>query len=210
MDKDVYIIGVAGGSGSGKSTFAERIASLYGDLAISLKCDDYYYPHGEMTLKERSTLNFDSPDSLEFSLMKEHLSMLRSGKSVDCPIYDFTTHTRKKETRRVEPRPIVIVDGILVLHDPDIRSALDLKIYVETDADERILRRARRDMKERGREIDDIIAQYLTTVKPMHAKYVEPSKAHADIMLNGGLNDVSLDIVKAKLDVFLASRLDQK
>lgn len=203
MNKDVYIIGVAGGSGSGKSTFAERITALYPNDVAFIRCDDYYYPHSEMTLEMRKHLNFDSPDSIEFSLMKEHLVALRRGESVDCPTYDFTEHTRKKETRRIDPKPLVVIDGILVLHDPEIRECLDLKIYVETDADERILRRARRDMKERGRKIDDIIEQYLSTVKPMHAKYVEPTKAYADIMLNGGLNEVSLDIVKSKLDSFL-------
>ena len=137
--------------------------------------------------------------------MVTHLQALKRGEAVDCPVYDFTLHNRSDKVLHIDPKPVILVDGILILSDPALRETFDLRIYVETDADERILRRARRDMEVRGREIDDIMAQYLTTVKPMHEQYVEPSKKHADLILNGGLNPIALEVVESRVRDFLES-----
>ena len=200
----VYIIAIAGGSGSGKSTFASRLASRFPDAVSIISCDNYYRENHHMPQEERRLLNYDAPEALEFDLMARHLQALRRGEAVDCPVYDFTMHDRSDEILRIEPRPIIIVDGILILSDPALREVFDLSIYVDADADERILRRAKRDMEERGRRIDDITAQYLATVKPMHEQYVEPSKRHADLIVMGGLNPVALDVVESKIRAFLA------
>lgn len=198
-----YIIGIAGGSGSGKTTFAERIKEIYADKVTHVSCDNYYLPHDDIAMEERDLLNYDSPDAFEFSLMARQISMLRAGKDVVVPIYDFMTHTRSASTMIVCARPIIIIDGILLFYHEYIRELIDLKIYVETDADERILRRARRDIKLRGRNLDGIVEQYLSTVKPMHTAYVEPTKAYADIIINGGLGDVALDLVCTKISKLL-------
>ena len=202
----VYVIGIAGGSGSGKSTFAEGLLKKFPDSIALVSCDNYYKAHDDLPLEERRLLNYDAPESLEFDLMVTHLQALRRGEAVDCPVYDYTLHTRSDKVIRIEPRPVIIVDGILILSDPALRETFDLKIYVETDADERILRRARRDMEVRGRKIDDIMAQYLNTVKPMHETHVEPSKKHADLILNGGLNPVALEVVESRVRDFLENR----
>ena len=204
--KQVYVIGIAGGSGSGKSTFARRLTERFSDSVALVSCDNYYRAHDDLPLEERRLLNYDAPESLEFDLMVSHLKALKQGEAVDCPVYDYALHTRSDRVLRIQPRPIIIVDGILILSDPALRETFDLKIYVETDADERILRRARRDMETRGRKIDDIMAQYLTTVKPMHEKHVEPSKKHADLILNGGLNPVALEVVESRVRDFLDKR----
>lgn len=198
-----YIIGVAGGSGSGKSTFAQRIKEAFPDQVSLISCDNYYLPHDELTLEERANLNYDAPYSLEFDLMVSHLEALKSGQAVQCPVYDFTRHTRSDAVTEIRPRPIILIDGILIFHDPALRACMDLKIYVETDADERILRRARRDMRERGRDLDSVIQQYLATVKPMHNTYVEPTKVYADIILNGGKNEQAFILVKTQIDQLL-------
>ena len=206
--KQVYVIGIAGGSGSGKSTFARCLTERFSDSVALVSCDNYYRAHDDLPLEERRLLNYDAPESLEFDLMVSHLKALKQGEAVDCPVYDYALHTRSDRVLRIRPRPIIIVDGILILSDPALRETFDLKIYVETDADERILRRARRDMETRGRKIDDIMAQYLTTVKPMHEKHVEPSKKHADLILNGGLNPVALDTVTCRVQAFLDGRAE--
>ena len=198
-----YIIGVAGGSGSGKSTFAQRIKEAFPDHVAMISCDNYYLPHDDLTLEERANLNYDAPYSLEFDLMVSHLEDLRQGRAIQCPVYDFTHHTRSAAVHEIQPRPIILIDGILLVHDPALRACMDLKIYVETDADERILRRARRDMKERGRDLDSVIHQYLATVKPMHNTYVEPTKVYADIILNGGKNEQAFILVKTQIDQLL-------
>ena len=198
-----YIIGIAGGSGSGKSTFAERIKDAFPDQVSLISCDNYYLPHDELTLEERANLNYDAPYSLEFDLMVSHLEALKNGQAVQCPVYDFTHHTRSDAVTEIAPRPIILIDGILIFHDPALRACMDLKIYVETDADERILRRARRDMRERGRDLDSVIQQYLATVKPMHNAYVEPTKVFADIILNGGKNEQAFILVKTQIDQLL-------
>lgn len=198
-----YIIGIAGGSGSGKSTFAERLKTAFPNDISIISCDNYYLPHDELSLDERAKLNYDSPEALEFELMVSHLEELKNGKSALCPVYDFTKHTRSAEVTEIEPRPIILIDGILIFHDPALRECMDLKIYVETDADERILRRARRDMTERGRDLDSVINQYLSTVKPMHNTYVKPTKVFADIILNGGKNEQAFLLVKAQIEQIL-------
>ena len=201
----VYVIGIAGGSGSGKSTFAARLREQFPDSVAHISGDNYYRAHDDISLEERRLLNYDAPDSLEFDLMVTHLQALKRGEAVDCPVYDFTLHNRSDKVLHIDPKPVILVDGILILSDPALRETFDLRIYVETDADERILRRARRDMEVRGREIDDIMAQYLTTVKPMHEQYVEPSKKHADLILNGGLNPIALEVVESRVRDFLES-----
>ena len=202
----VYVIGIAGGSGSGKSTFAARLREQFPDSVALISCDNYYRAHDDIPLEERRLLNYDAPEALEFDLMVSHLRALKRGEAVDCPVYDFALHNRSDKILRIDPRPVIIVDGILILSDPALRETFDLRIYVEADADERILRRARRDMEVRGRKIDDIMAQYLTTVKPMHEQYVEPSKKHADLILNGGMNPVALEIVAGRVRDFLENR----
>ena len=200
MTTNNYIIGIAGGSGSGKSTFSKRLCELFPDKVALVSCDNYYLPHDELSLDERRHLNYDAPEAFEFSLMIEQISALKHGVAVDCPVYDFTRHTRSSDVIRIEPKPIIIIDGILIFSEPLLRDIMDMKIYVECDADERILRRVRRDTRERGRGIDDIIEQYLATVKPMHNAHVEPTKSYADIIINGGMNSVALDVVKAKIE----------
>ena len=202
----VYVIGIAGGSGSGKSTFAARLIQAFPDSVALVSCDNYYRAHDDIPLEERRKLNYDAPEALEFDLMVSHLQALKRGEAVDCPVYDFALHNRSDKVMRIDPKPVILVDGILILSDPALRETFDLRIYVEADADERILRRARRDMEVRGRKIDDIMEQYLNTVKPMHETHVEPSKKHADLILNGGMNPVALDIVAGRVRDFLDKR----
>ncbi|MBQ2933810.1 MAG: uridine kinase [Clostridia bacterium] len=201
-----YIIGIAGGSGSGKSTFAERIKNAFPKHVSLISCDNYYLPHDELPLEERAHLNYDAPEALEFDLMVQHLEKLKNGQAALCPVYDFTRHTRSDMVREIKPRPIILIDGILIFHDEALRDCMDLKIYVETDADERILRRARRDMVERGRDLDSVIDQYLSTVKPMHNTYVKPTKVFADIILNGGKNEQAFLLVKAQIEQLLGEQ----
>ena len=205
-----YIIGIAGGSGSGKSTFAGRLKTAFPDHVSLISCDNYYLPHDDLPLQERALLNYDAPEALEFPLMVRHLEQLKNGKSVLCPVYDFTQHTRSDRVTEIQSRPIILIDGILIFHDPSLRACMDLKIYVETDADERILRRARRDIMERGRDLDNVIHQYLTTVKPMHNTYVNPTKEFADIILNGGKNEQAFQLVKAQIQQILNAPAAQK
>ncbi len=200
----MYIIGVAGGSGSGKSTFSERLLAEFSENVTLLKSDNYYLPQDNVPMDVRVKTNYDSPNAIDFYLMAKHICELKSGKSIDCPVYDFKHHTRSAKIERIDPKEILILDGILIFASEELRPLIDLKIYVETDADERILRRARRDVVERGRTIDSVIEQYLATVKPMHYLYVEPSKSHADIIINGGLNDNALELVKHKIENILS------
>ena len=201
-----YIIGIAGGSGSGKSTFAARIKEAFPTQVSLVSCDNYYLPHDDLPLEERAHLNYDAPEALEFELMVKHLEQLKNGQAALCPVYDFTRHTRSDKVTEIKPRPIILIDGILIFHDESLRNCMDLKIYVETDADERILRRARRDMLERGRDLDSVIEQYLSTVKPMHNTYVKPTKVFADIILNGGKNEQAFALVKAQIEQLLNNK----
>jgi uridine kinase len=183
------VIGVGGGSGSGKTTIALSVVEAIGEDRVTLiQHDAYYHDQTDLPMEERVKVNYDHPDSFETSLLVRHLRDLRAGRAVDRPLYDFTVYNRRPETVRVEPKPVVIVEGILVLHEPGLRELMDLKIYVDTDPDLRILRRLERDLKERGRSFDSVHEQYLATVRPMHLQFVEPSKRHADIVIPGGYN----------------------
>lgn len=197
------IIGIAGGSGSGKSTFTNKLKDLYGDRITVIYHDNYYRQHDELELEERRHINYDHPDALETDLLVKHLKLLKEGKTVECPTYDYSVHNRRRETIEVKPNRIILVEGILALQDEALRELLDIKIFVEADADERILRRIVRDVKERSRDLEGIINQYLTTVKPMHYIYVEPTRALADIVINSGQNQVAFDLVKTKIDRLL-------
>lgn len=197
------VIGVAGGTGSGKSTFTNRLKQRFGDQISVIYHDSYYRAHDDIPLEERAKLNYDHPDSLETDLLIEHIKALKEGRAVEVPVYDFTVHNRKPETETVYPSPVIVVEGILALQDQRLRSLMDIKVFVDADADERILRRVLRDVEERGRDIHGIISQYLTTVKPMHYTYVEPTRHLADIVLNSGKNDVAFDLVSAKIDELL-------
>lgn len=197
------VIGVAGGSGSGKSTFTNRIKDYFGDDVVVLYHDNYYRKQDGIPFEKRVTVNYDHPDSLETELLVEHLKQLKEGKSIECPVYDYTQHNRSKEVLKIDPKPVILVEGILLLADPRVRDLLDIKIYVEADADERILRRISRDVEERGRDLNGIINQYLTTVKPMHYLYVEPTRSKADIVINSGKNDVAFDLFVSKIRLLL-------
>ena len=197
------VIGVAGGSGSGKSTFTNRIKKYFGDDVVVLYHDNYYRSQDGIPFEQRVTVNYDHPDALETDLMVEHLKKLKAGESIECPVYDFAKHTRSSQVLRIDPKPVILVEGILLLADPRVRELLDIKIYVEADADERILRRISRDVEERGRDMKGIINQYLTTVKPMHYLYVEPTRAKADVVINSGKNDIAFDLFVSKISQIL-------
>lgn len=193
------LIGIAGGTGSGKTTFTERLVALFPGEITVIPYDNYYKAQDHLSMEERIKTNYDCPDALETDLIVEHLRKLRDGESVEMPNYDFKHHTRRAELTRVEPAPVIIVDGILTFHDERLREMFDIKIFADADADERILRRLRRDVNERGRDIDGVISQYLGTVKSMHRIYVEPTKKYADIIINGGKNKTALDVVAARI-----------
>ena len=197
------LIGIAGGTGSGKSTFTDRIKDAFHDDVAVLYLDNYYKAHDELVFEERKKLNYDHPDAFDTELIASDLKKLKEGKSVISPTYDYANHNRAKETLIIEPKPVVLTEGILTLYDEELRNLFDIKIFVDADADERILRRVLRDTKERGRDIENIIDQYLTTVKPMHYRYVEPTRMYADIVLNSGMNDVAFDLVKQKIKSLL-------
>ena len=190
------IIGIAGGTGSGKSTFTNRLKNFFGEDITVIYHDNYYRRQDGILFEKRVKVNYDHPDSLETDLLVEHLKELKAGKTIECPVYDYSQHNRSSEIIKIEPRPIILVEGILLLADERIRSLLDIKVYVEADADERILRRILRDVKERGRSLDSVIAQYRATVKPMHEAFVEPSKRNADIIIpNGGENGPAIEML---------------
>lgn len=206
--KDCMLIGIAGGTGSGKSTFINRIKKQFGDDVTVIYHDNYYRRRDDIPFEERKKINYDHPDALETDMLIEHIKQLKAGKSVVCPVYDFSVHNRSDKTVVIKPSKVILVEGILVLQNPELCNLLDIKIFVEADADERILRRVLRDVEERGRDLRGIIDQYLTTVKPMHYRFVEPSKAKADIVINSGLNDVAYDIVSTKIQAYLEGKND--
>ena len=197
--KRPMLIGIAGGTGSGKSTFAERLLALFPEEITVISYDNYYKPQDHLEFEERIKTNYDCPDALDTYLLLKHLRSLQQGEAVDVPNYDFRVHTRKRDLSHLVPSQVIIVDGILTFHDERLREMFDIKIYTDADADERILRRLRRDVNERGRDIDGVISQYLGTVKPMHRIYVEPTKKYADIIINGGKNATALDIVATRI-----------
>jgi uridine kinase len=201
------VVGIAGATGSGKTTVAKRlIEALPRGSAALVQHDSYYRDREDLSYEQRCELNFDHPDSLETPLMVEHLQQLRAGKAARVPIYDFTSHRRLADTQRLEPAAVVVVEGILVLADPELRSMLDIKVFVDTDADIRVFRRIRRDIEQRGRSFDSVRRQYYSTVRPMHVQFVEPSKRWADIILpEGGRNQVALDLLVARMHTVITA-----
>ncbi len=195
------VVGVAGGTGSGKTTLVRNIVEAVGaDNIVVLQHDAYYRDHSDLRFEERARLNYDHPDALETELFVRHLKQLIAGQPADAPVYDFVTHTRRRETVRVMPGRIILVEGILVLAEPGLRALMDIKIFVDTDADVRFIRRLQRDIHERGRSVESVVEQYLNSVKPMHELFVEPSKRYADIIIpEGGRNTIALDMVIARL-----------
>jgi len=194
------VIGIAGGTGSGKTTLTKRLKDSFGDNVGVVYHDNYYKAHTGMTYEERAALNYDHPDAFDTGLMVEDLKKLMSGQTIRCPVYDYSIHNRAKETVEVHPTKVVIVEGILIFENKALRDLMDIKIFVDTDADVRILRRILRDVKERGRSLDSVIDQYLTTVKPMHEQFVQPSRQYADIVvLEGGHNMVALDMITQRV-----------
>lgn len=193
---DTMIIGIAGGTGSGKTTLTEKLKAEFGEDVSVLYHDNYYKSHREMPYEERTRLNYDHPDAFETDLMIRDIQALRRGETVRCPVYDYTIHDRSGETVEVRPTKVIIIEGILIFENQALRDLMDIKIFVDADADVRILRRIMRDVKKRGRSLDSVVNQYLTTVKPMHQQFVEPSKRYADIVvLEGGHNLVALDMI---------------
>ncbi len=199
-------LGVAGGTGSGKTSVARAILRAVGTQRIAFLAQDSYYRDVEWESDEHLLHhNFDHPDALDNELLVEHLRQLKAGRPVEVPVYDFVRHVRTAETERVEPRPVILLEGILLFVEPELRELLDFKIYVDTDADVRLIRRIKRDIRERGRTVDDVIRQYLGTVRPMHNEFVEPSKRWADVIVpEGGENRVALEMVIARVEQLLA------
>lgn len=196
-----FLIGVAGGTCSGKTTVSERLAELTGDEHLALiKLDSYYRSFPDRPIEQRALANYDHPDAFDWELLNDHLAALAAGATVPVPVYDYTAHLRSEAVRLVQPARIVVVEGILVLYEPRLRERFDLRIYIDTDADLRLIRRLQRDVVERGRTPDSIIQQYLDTVRPAHDQFIEPSKRHADVIFpQGGLNEPALDVVLARV-----------
>jgi uridine kinase len=203
--KKRIVIGVAGGTGSGKTTVAETILDRVGrDRIAYLQHDSYYKDRSHLPPEERANVNFDHPDALESTLLAQHLTFLKRGQAVEVPLYDFTAHIRKDETARVEPRSVILVEGILILAEKALRDLMDIRIYVDTDSDIRFIRRLKRDITERGRTMDSVIRQYIETVRPMHLEFVEPSKRYADIIVpEGGFNVAAIDMIVAKVEAMI-------
>lgn len=203
--KDVLVIGIAGGSGSGKTTLAKNIAEYFADRISILRHDDYYRAQDDIPMKVRVQTNYDHPHAFDTELLLAHLDALREGCDVESPIYDYANHTRSGETRHVKASSVILLEGILILENEEVRSRLDMKIFVDTDADVRIVRRIMRDVKKRGRSLESVTKQYLTTVKPMHDAFVEPSKRYADIIIpEGGKNPVACGTIIDKIERHLS------
>ncbi|DBA04668.1 TPA: hypothetical protein N0F65_012251 [Lagenidium giganteum] len=202
----ILVVGVCGGSGSGKTTLSRAIINDFGADRVSYLSHDYYYKDlNHLTMEQRSEHNFDHPDSLDTSLLVEHVRQLRAGKEVDVPIYDFGTHSRCRETNKMKPNSVILVEGILIFADPELASLMDIKIFVETSADIRLVRRLRRDIEERDRTAESVMNQYMKYVRPMHMMFVEPSKRVADIIIPHGVNNVALDMIISRLHSFTAN-----
>ncbi|HSE98759.1 MAG TPA: uridine kinase [Blastocatellia bacterium] len=206
------IIGICGGTGSGKTTVANRIIEAVGSEAVVyLQQDAYYRNLGDMPMDLRHKVNFDHPDAFDTELMINHLEALGAGESIEQPIYDYPTHSRRPETLHVDARPIIIIEGILVFDDPKLRGLMDLKIFVDADADIRFIRRLDRDVHERGRSVESIVTQYMNTVRPMHLQFVEPSKRYADIIIpEGGYNEVGIDLIIEKIKAILGRSMQDR
>lgn len=201
----MIIVGIAGGTGSGKTTVARTLVSDLGQDRVALiSQDSYYHDHSELPLDERARLNYDHPDAFDNALLFTHLQRLKDGEPIDVPSYDFVIHARSPKTSRLDPVPIVIVEGLMVLADSNLRKAFDIKVFVDTDSDVRVLRRLVRDMNERGRSVQSVLEQYLNTVKPMHDAFVEPSKRYADIIIpEGGHNRIAIGLLVSRLEQYL-------
>ncbi len=193
---DILVVGIAGGSGGGKTTLTNNLIRRFGDKVSLVHHDNYYRAHDDLTYDERALLNYDEPEAFETEMMVEHLRLLRQGRSIHCPVYDFTVHNRSKETELIVPRPVILVEGILIFASPELMKLMDMKVFVDTDADVRLARRVLRDVEERGRTVRSVVDQWQATVKPMHEKYVEPSKKNADIIIpQGGSNRAALELI---------------
>lgn len=204
MDRSILTVGIAGGSGSGKTTLTRFLAERFAGQVSVLNHDDYYKAHDNLTFEERKSLNYDEPDAFDNDLFIEQLAVLKSGHSVECPVYDYSDHNRSSVTKTIESKPLILVDGILIFADRRICNMMDARVFVDTDADIRFIRRLNRDVKERGRSIESVISQYRDTVKPMHEKYVEPSMREADIIVpEGGKNAIAAEMIAS----FIAGRL---
>ena len=200
MDNNILVIGIAGGTGSGKTTLMKNIIEKFADDVTVISHDNYYKRHDDLTYEQRCLLNYDEPAALETDLMAVHLDKLRQGQAIDCPVYDFTVHNRSDETIRIVPKRVIIVEGILIFENKPLRDLMDIRIFVDTDADVRLCRRIKRDVNKRGRTLESVLTQYQETVKPMHEMYVEPSKKFADIIVpEGGKNLVALDMIMGRI-----------
>jgi len=200
MDQKILVIGIAGGTGSGKTTLMKNIVDRFQDMVTVISHDNYYKRHDDLTFEERCALNYDEPNALDTSLLAYHLDQLRHGKAIECPVYDFALHNRSDETIHIEPKPVIIVEGILIFENEPLRELMDIRIFVDTDADIRLCRRVKRDVNKRGRSLESVLAQYQSTVKPMHEKYVEPSKKYANLVVpEGGKNLVALDMITGRI-----------
>ncbi len=200
MEKKILVIGIAGGSGSGKTTLLDNLTTEFAGSVTVLSHDNYYKRHDELTYEERCGLNYDEPAALETELMARHLEILRRGEAIDCPVYDFTVHNRSNDTIRLVPERVIIVEGILIFENKELRDLMDIKVFVDADADVRLCRRIARDVRKRGRTLESVLDQYQHTVKPMHEQYVEPSKKFADIIVpQGGRNLVALDMLTGRI-----------
>ncbi len=203
------VIGIAGGTGSGKTTITRRLQRQFENQVCTLYHDNYYRAHDQLTMEERSKLNYDEPAAFETDLLIRHLEALRRGESVDEPIYDYTVHNRSAQTQRILPAPVVLVEGILILENEALCRSMDIKVFVDADADVRILRRIVRDVRDRGRSLESVVNQYLTTVKPMHELYVEPSRRRADIIIpEGGHNEVAMELLIRRIQAHLQEEKD--
>ena len=198
--ENILVIGIAGGTGSGKTTLMNNLIRQFEEDVTILSHDNYYKRHDEMTYEERCRLNYDEPAALETDLMAHHLELLRQGQAIDCPVYDFTVHNRSDKTIHLVPKKVIIVEGILIFENKPLRDLMDIRIFVDTDSDVRLCRRIARDVEERGRTLQSVLTQYQETVKPMHEMYVEPSKKHANIIVpEGGKNLVALDMITGRI-----------
>ena len=202
--KNILVIGIAGGTGSGKSTLMEELVHRFGDEVTVLSHDNYYRRRDGISMEDRQKINYEEPAALETDLMAKHLDQLRRGETVECPVYDFTQHNRSDQTMTLVPKRVIIVEGILIFENKELRDLMDIRIFVDTDADVRLCRRIARDVNERGRTLESVLDQYQTTVKPMHELYVEPSKKFANIVVpEGGRNFVALDLILSRIQKHL-------
>lgn len=208
---DILVVGIAGGSGGGKTTLTTNLIRRFGDKVCIVHHDNYYRAHDDLTYEERTRLNYDCPEAFETEMMIEHLRLLKQGRSIHCPVYDFKVHNRSGETIEIEPRPVILVEGILIFAEPALSNLMDIRVFVDADADVRLARRVLRDTEKRGRTVRSVVEQWQNTVKPMHEKYVEPSKKNADIIVpQGGKNPVALDLIVGRIQRHLDENAEGK